>query len=146
MAIRRTKRKTPINEILGIIAGAVAAGQVKKIITNFNLPGGPMIGSAAPIVLGFILSGQKSEIIRGLGFGMIAKGGSDLATEFLPGIGNIDDNIEEIFINESNEDFLLNEPADMSILSEPADMSILSGTDDITAEELAMMGMDEDEF
>lgn len=147
---RSSKRKTPINEILGIIAGAVAAGQVKKLVSGFNLPGGAMVGSAAPIVVGFFLSGQKSDLIRGLGFGMIAKGGSDLAAELIPGIAGLDE--EEIFINGDDDDdedvIYLNSPADMSILSSPADMSILSGADeDITAEELAMMGQfDEDDY
>ena len=127
----KKKMKLPINEVLGVVAGAVAAGFVSKLV-NDKMPNTPgYIKALIPIGAGIFLTGNKNAIIKGAGFGMVAKGGAELASTLIPGIGNVD----EIF---------LSAPADQSILSLPADMSVLSGDDDfINGEEEFMNGEDE---
>jgi hypothetical protein len=127
----KKKMKLPINEVLGVVAGAVAAGFVSKLV-NDKMPNTPgYIKALIPIGAGIFLTGNKNAIIKGAGFGMVAKGGAELASTLIPGIGNID----EVF---------LSAPADQSILSLPADMSVLSGNDDfINGDDEFMNGDDE---
>jgi hypothetical protein len=147
MAKRSTKSKLPINEVLGVVAGAVAAGYVSKLV-NDNLKMIPeTIRPIIPIGVGVLLAGNKNMIIRGAGFGMVAKGGSDLAAAFIPGVGNVDD-------------IFLSSPADQTILSLPSDQSILSGIDDdymsqmeeisgdndMSGEDSELMGFEDAEF
>jgi len=125
------KMKLPINEVLGVVAGAVAAGFVTKLV-NDNLPDvNKNIKALIPIGAGIFLSGNKNTMLKGVGFGMVAKGGADLASALIPGIGNVD----EIF---------LSAPADQSILSLPADQSVLSGDDDFMNGDEDFMNGDED--
>jgi hypothetical protein len=125
------KMKLPINEVLGVVAGAVAAGFVTKLV-NDKLPNTPgYIKALIPIGAGIFLTGNKNVMLKGVGFGMVAKGGAELASTLIPGIGNID----EVF---------LSAPADQSILSLPADMSVLSGEEDfMNGEEEFINGEDE---
>jgi hypothetical protein len=125
------KMKLPINEVLGVVAGAVAAGFVSKLV-NDKMPNTPgYIKALIPIGAGIFLTGNKNAIIKGAGFGMVAKGGAELASTLIPGIGNID----EVF---------LSAPADQSILSLPADMSVLSGDDEfMNGDDEFMNGDDE---
>lgn len=114
---KKSKMKLPINEVLGVVGGAVAAGFVTNLVEK-NLPNVPSaVKSLIPIGAGIFLAGNKNVILRGVGYGMVAKGGSDLAGAFIPAIGNVDD-------------IFLSAPADQSILSLPADQSVLSGDDD----------------
>ena len=118
--------KLPINDILGVVAGAVAAGFVSKLV-NDKLPNTPSyVKSLIPIGLGVFLAGNKNAIVKGAGFGMVAKGGADLASTLIPGIGDA-------------EDVFLSAPADQSILSLPADQSILSAS-----EEYEFVGQEDD--
>jgi hypothetical protein len=127
---KKSKMKLPINEVLGVVAGAVAAGFVSKLV-NDKMPNTPgYIKALIPIGAGIFLTGNKNAIIKGAGFGMVAKGGAELASTLIPGIGNVD----EIF---------LSAPADQSILSLPADMSVLSGEEDFIGEEEFMNGEEE---
>jgi len=129
---KKSKMKLPINEVLGVVAGAVAAGFVSKLV-NDKLPNVPgVVKSLIPVGVGVFLAGNKNTIIKGAGFGMVAKGGADLASTLIPGIGNID----EVF---------LSAPADQSILSLPADQSVLSGDDDFIGQDDEFMSGD-DEF
>ena len=129
---KKSKMKLPINEVLGVVAGAVAAGFVSKLV-NDKLPNVPgVVKSLIPVGVGVFLAGNKNTIIKGAGFGMVAKGGADLASTLIPGIGNID----EVF---------LSAPADQSILSLPADQSVLSGDDDFIVQDDDFMAGD-DEF
>lgn len=129
---KKSKMKLPINEVLGVVAGAVAAGFVSKLV-NDKLPNVPgVVKSLIPVGVGVFLAGNKNTIIKGAGFGMVAKGGADLASSLIPGIGNID----EVF---------LSAPADQSILSLPADQSVLSGDNDFIGQEDEFMAGD-DEF
>jgi hypothetical protein len=114
---KSSKMKLPINEVLGVVAGAVTAGFVSKLI-NDKLPNTPgFVKSLIPIGLGVFMAGNKNAIVKGAGFGMVAKGGADLASTLIPGIGDA-------------EDVFLSSPADQSILSLPADQSVLSGQED----------------
>jgi hypothetical protein len=123
---KSSKMKLPINEVLGVVAGAVAAGFVSKLI-NDKLPNTPgFVKSLIPIGLGVFMAGNKNAIVKGAGFGMVAKGGADLASTLIPGIGEA-------------EDIFMSSPADQSILSLPSDQSILSG------EDYEFVGEDEDD-
>lgn len=114
---KRSKMKLPVNEVLGVVAGAVAAGFVSKLV-NDKLPNTPgFVKSLIPIGVGVFLAGNKNAILKGAGFGMVAKGGADLASTLIPGIGEA-------------EDIFMSSPADQSILSLPADQSVLSGEED----------------
>jgi hypothetical protein len=123
--------KLPIQEVLGVIAGAVAANLVAKAVDKAMPTGSPVIKALIPVAAGVFLATQKNALVKGAGFGMVAKGGSSLVDAFLPNMGQIDD----IFSMTGDDDFL-SLPADQSILSLPADQSILSGMD-------MMDGMDE---
>jgi len=112
------KMKLPINEVLGVIAGAVAAGFVSKLINDKAPTMQPQLKALIPIGAGIFLAGNKNVMIKGIGYGMVGKGGSDLAASLLPGsITGVDD-------------VFLSAPADQSILSLPADQSVLSGDDE----------------
>jgi hypothetical protein len=126
---KKSKMKLPINEVLGVVAGSVAAGFVAKIV-NDKLPNlSDAFKALIPIGAGVILAGNKNAIIKGAGFGMVAKGGADLARTLLPNtIGGVDD-------------IFLSSPADQSILSSPADQSILSGDFDMNGD-FDMIGED----
>jgi hypothetical protein len=118
--MKRSKSKLPITEALGVVAGAVAAGFVTKFVndklTNVPAP----VRALIPVGAGIFLAGNKNTIVKGVGFGMIAKGGSDLAKALLPNsIGALD---QEIF---------LSGPTDLSVLSGPADLSVLSGATEV---------------
>jgi hypothetical protein len=147
MAKRRISSKLPIQEALGVVAGAIAAALVGKAITAAMPTAKPAIKALIPVGLGIFLAGMKSPIIKGAGFGMIAKGGSSLVEAFAPaGMFGGDE-----FALSGEYDYL-NAPADQSILSAPADQSILSeyymnGDDSMQSDEIAMMnGSDESEF
>jgi hypothetical protein len=134
---KSSKMKLPINEVLGVVAGAVAAGFVSKLI-NDKLPNTPgFVKSLIPIGLGVFMAGNKNAIVKGAGFGMVAKGGADLASTLIPGIGEA-------------EDIFMSSPADQSILSLPADQSVLSGEDyefvGQEEEDDDFIGMDDDAF
>jgi hypothetical protein len=122
MARRKISSKLPITEALGVVAGAIAAGLVSKAI-NSALPTAPgAVKALIPVGLGIFLAGMKSPIVKGAGFGMIAKGGSSLVEAFAPNMmGSVDD-LFETTVGE----YYVNGPADQSILSGPADQSILS--------------------
>ena len=126
---RTTKSKINVPSILGIVGGAVVAGIAKKTLETKapNLPA--VVRGLLPVGLGIFLSMQKNEIVKGAGLGMIAKGGLDLASAFIPGIGAAE--VDDLFLSASDDmDDFMSLPADQSILSLPADQSILSGIDD----------------
>lgn len=119
---KKSKMKLPIQEVVGVVAGAVAAGIVTKLV-NDKLPNLPQaVKSLIPVGAGIFLAGNKNTILRGAGYGMVAKGGADLASAFIPNMSGVDD-------------LFLSEPADQSILSLPADQSLLSGNEDFVGEE-----------
>jgi hypothetical protein len=151
---KKSKMKLPINEVLGVVAGSIAAGFVTKIV-NDKLPNlSDALKALIPIGAGVILAGNKNAIVKGAGFGMVAKGGADLAKSFLPNnIGGVDD----IFLSSPADQSILSSPADQSILSENFDMNgddmngedmngfeDMNGEFDMNGEEMALMGMNEE--
>ena len=132
--------KLPIQEILGVIAGAVAANLVSKAVDKAMPSGSNTVKALIPVGLGVFLAMQKNSLVKGAGLGMVAKGGSSLADAFIG--APIDDSI---FM--SGDDDMLGLPADQSILSLPADQSILSGFDEdgISADELSILSAIEED-
>lgn len=127
-------KKGALMTAVGVIGGAIAG----KMVMNFVPVDDDRIKAAIPLVAGFFLSGQKNEIAKGAGYGMMATGGMSLAAAFIPQIGEaigepigaptLEDD-ETIFLNGAEEidsEYLISSPADQSILSSPADQSILS--------------------
>ena len=113
---RKNKSKLPVQEAIGVVAGAIAAGFVSKFVNDKLTTIPAPVRAVIPVGAGIFLAGNKSPILKGIGFGMIAKGGSDLAKALLPGaIGALD------------QDIFVSGPADLSVLSGPADLSVLSG-------------------
>ena len=122
---RMTKGKFPTTQILGVVAGSVAAGFVEKLVTKFMPTSSATVRALVPVAAGVFLAMQKNEIVKGAGFGMVAAGGSALVDAFMPAsVTGVDD----YFMN--GEDDFMSLPADQSILSAPADQSILSGFSD----------------
>jgi hypothetical protein len=131
MAIRRTKEKFPTTQILGVVAGSVAAGLVGKLVTKFLPTASPTVKALVPVAAGVFLAMQKNAIIKGAGFGMVAAGGSELVNAFMPGgVSGVDDLFVSEYDSMNAYDDYMNAPADQSILSAPADQSILSGYGD----------------
>jgi hypothetical protein len=141
---KKMMSKLPLQEVLGVIAGAVAANLVTKAVNKAMPTGSPVIKSLIPVAAGVFLATQKNPLVKGAGFGMVAKGGSALVDAFLPNaVGQVDD----LFMN--GDDDMLGLPADQSILSLPADQSILSGMDEdgISADEMSILSaMEEQDF
>lgn len=125
MAKRMIKGKFPTTQILGVVAGSVAAGMVGKLVLKYMPTASATVQALVPVAAGVFLAMQKNEIVKGAGFGMVAAGGSALVDAFMPAtVGNVDD----YFLSEFDD--YLNAPADQSILSAPADQSILSAYND----------------
>jgi hypothetical protein len=141
---KKMMSKLPLQEVLGVIAGAVAANLVTKAVNKAMPTGSPVIKSLIPVAAGVFLATQKNPLVKGAGFGMVAKGGSALVDAFLPNaVGQVDD----LFMN--GDDDMLGLPADQSILSLPADQSILSGMDEdgIMEDEMSILSaMEEQDF
>lgn len=141
---KKMMSKLPLQEVLGVIAGAVAANLVTKAVDKAMPTGSPVIKSLIPVAAGVFLATQKNPLVKGAGFGMVAKGGSALVDAFLPNaVGQVDD----LFMN--GDDDMLGLPADQSILSLPADQSILSGMDEdgISEDEMSILSaMEEQDF
>ena len=82
-----TASKGMLTEVLGVVAGSIIAKKVSSMLTFDD-----KIKSA--IVLGagvFLPKFVKSPIMKSVGMGMIAVGGSQLAGSFLPMLGATDE-------------------------------------------------------
>jgi hypothetical protein len=137
---KKMTSKLPIQEILGVIAGAVAANLVSKAVDKAMPTGNNTVKALIPVGLGVFLAMQKNSLVKGAGLGMVAKGGSSLADAFIS--APIDDSL---FM--SGDDDMIGLPADQSILSLPADQSILSGVDEdgILEDELSILSAYDEE-
>jgi len=122
---RMTKGKFPTTQILGVVAGSVAAGLVGKLVLKVMPTASSTVQALVPVVAGTFLAMQKNDIVKGAGFGMIAAGGSALVDAFVPPTVT---GLDEYYMSEYDDYMSL--PADQSILSAPADQSILSAYDD----------------
>jgi len=80
---------------VAIIAGAVAASQVSKLVakaipSTMSAQTSGLISGAAPIALGIFMPKLiKSDIGKGLGQGMIAAGGLSLVKSTIPSLAGI---------------------------------------------------------
>lgn len=73
--------KKSVGQVPGLVVGGVAANYVGKLVPIEN----ETIKSAAPLVVGILLLGQKG-MLASVGAGMVAAGGANLAKSF--GIGD----------------------------------------------------------
>lgn len=83
-------KKDPLNEVLGIAAGAAAPVLLKKFAGNLidQLPAFIQPLLPVGIGLGFIYGLPKNQFAKSVGYGMIAAGVTDLAANQL-GIGDL---------------------------------------------------------
>ena len=125
MAKRMIKGKFPTTQILGVVAGSVAAGMVGKLVLKYMPTASATVQALVPVAAGVFLAMQKNEIVKGAGFGMVAAGGSALVDAFMPEtVGNVDD----YFLSEFDD--YLNAPADQSILSAYNDDDYMNGEEE----------------
>ena len=140
---RRSRKSTmgniDITNILGVVAGAVVAGYLDKVIPetidNKIVAGGKIaLGIALPM---FVKSGSMKNILGGAGAGMIAVGSVDLLKEFGVLSGTSDDDMLEISLNGDQD--VLSGDDDINVING----DVLAGDDDISV----INGMDdEDEY
>ena len=130
--------KDTLTLALSIVGGAVAAKVLNGVIDKAMPDMDPKIISGIKLAGGFFLATQKSPMMKGLGYGVMAVGGAELAAAFIPSIGapgNVDYFLGEGDDDDDDDTVYLNAPADGSILSAPADGSILSERDDYENEQ-----------
>ena len=72
-------------QFAGNVAGAIAA---KVVVSKLPIQNN-YIKSAAPIVLGAFLMSNKNKMIAAAGTGMVAVGGAQLVSSFVPGIAGM---------------------------------------------------------
>ena len=75
-----------------LTVGAIGTGYVNKFVPIKN----ERIKSFIPLVVGGFLMSRKGKFVQGIGAGMLAKGGSDLAQSFGIGEVPIQDDVMEV--------------------------------------------------
>lgn len=121
--------KAGMQSILGIVGGAIAAKFVTaKVLPNLDA----RIKSAGVIALGALVFPRivKGELGKAIGNGMVAVGGANLVSEFIPGIGAMETIDFPVTVGEV-----------------PDNISVIAGADDVMAgDDLSVLaGMEEDE-
>jgi len=119
--------------ILGVVAGAVVAGYLDKVVPESVNPkivaGGKVaLGVALPM---FVKSGSMKNILAGAGAGMIAVGSVDLLKGFGVLSGTESDDVLEISLN-GDMDVLSGDDISVinaSVLAED-DMAVINGYDE----------------
>jgi len=101
-----TASKGMVTEVLGVVAGSILAKKVSSMLTFDDKIKNAIVLGAGVLLPKFV----KSPIMRSVGMGMIAVGGSQLAGSFLPVLGATDDYI---------------------LVSGTDDISVVNGTDEI---------------
>lgn len=122
-----------VNNLLGVIAGAVIAKGVNKFIPETL---DPKIVSGGKIALGvalpmFVKTGNLKNIVGGAGAGMVAVGATDLLTDLgvLAGLGIVDEPkpaIFDVFANSLSGDIV----GAGNVLSGADDLNVINGLDD----------------
>jgi len=140
---RHTKRHSGLGaidftNILGVAAGAVAAGFLNKVIPatidSKIVAGGKIaLGVALPM---FVKSGKLKGIMSGVGAGMIAVGAVDLLRGF--GVLSGADDSMSISLN-GDQDFLGDEILGADVLGD----DIMNGIDDLSVVNADVLGDDE---
>lgn len=74
---------------LPIVAGAIGAKLVKNLAGKVTA--NDKIRAGIALALGLVLISNKSKSMQGVGSGMIAVGGADLITSFVPSLAGIED-------------------------------------------------------
>jgi hypothetical protein len=120
---RKRSRKSTMGaidftNILGVVAGAVVAGYLDKVIPdtldNKIVAGGKIaLGVALPML---VKTGSMKNILAGVGSGMIAVGSIDMLKEFGVLSGTNEDDMLEISLN-----------GDQDVLSGDDDISVING-------------------
>jgi len=77
--------KFDMTAFAGNVAGAIAA---KVVVSKLPIQNN-YIKSAVPVLLGAFLMSNKNKMISAAGTGMIAVGGAQLVSSFVPGIAGI---------------------------------------------------------
>lgn len=131
--------------ILGVAAGAIAAGALNKVIpetvnTKIVAAGKIALGVALPM---FVKTGSMKNVLAGVGSGMIAVGSVDLLKEFGVLSGTDSDDVLQVSVS-GDQDILAGSQSvlagdDLSVVS--GDMDILAG-DDLSV----VSGMDDEEY
>lgn len=123
--------KKPSKDAISVIAGAIGGAVAGKMLIKFIPVEQPLIKALIPIGTGLMLAGQKSPMIKGVGYGMAAAGGLTLVDALMPGMLGAPNIDEEIFLGEADDELgeyeEINGPADQSVLAGPADQSVLAG-------------------
>lgn len=117
-----------VTNVLGIVGGAIAARMVvSKVLPNVDTK----IKNAGVIALGvFMPKLLKGDLGKALGNGMIAVGGAGLVTEFLPGLGAIEETIE----------------FPVTVGEVPDNISVIAGDEVLAGDDLQVLaGFDEEE-
>lgn len=138
---RKRSRKSTMgaidfSNILGVVAGAVVAGYLDKVIPdtidNKIVAGGKIaLGIALPM---FVKSGSMKNILGGVGSGMVAVGSVDLLKEFGVLSGANDDDMLEISLN-GDQDVLAGDD-DLNVINgdvlagDDDDIAVVNGYDD----------------
>ena len=138
---RKRSRKSTMgaidfSNILGVVAGAVVAGYIDKVIPdtldNKIVAGGKIaLGIALPM---FVKSGSMKNIRGGVGSGMVAVGSVDLLKEFGVLSGANDDDMLEISLN-GDQDVLAGDD-DLNVINgdvlagDDDDIAVVNGYDD----------------
>jgi len=138
---RKRSRKSSMgaidfSNILGVVAGAVVAGYLDKVIPdtidNKIVAGGKIaLGVALPM---FVKSGSMKNILGGVGSGMIAVGSVDLLKEFGVLSGAMEDDMLEISLNGDQD--VLSGDDDINVINgdvlagDDDDISVVNGYDD----------------
>lgn len=129
--------------VLGVVAGAVAAGALNKVIPDTI---DPKIVAGGKVALGvflpnFVKSGKLKNVMAGVGSGMVAVGAVDLLKEFGVLSGTGEDEVLQVSLN-GDQDILA---GDTSVLAGD-DLSVVNGDEDvINGDDLSVVnGMDDD--
>jgi len=124
--------------ILGVVAGAVAAGYLDKLVPDSVNPkivaGGKVaLGVALPM---FVKSGSMKNILAGAGAGMIAVGSVGLLKEF--GVLSGDEKSDDVLEISLNGDMDVLSGDDMSVINASVlaedDMSVINGYEEESEE------------
>jgi len=129
------KSSIDFTNILGVVAGAVAAGYLNKLVPADSkidpkiIAGGKIaLGVALPM---FVKSGSMKNVLGGAGSGMIAVGAVELLKEMDMLSGAAEDDVLEISLNGDMDVLSGDDMAviNASVLAED-DMSVINGYDE----------------
>ena len=127
-----------ITNILGVVAGAVGAGYLDKVIPSSI---DKKISSIGKIAIGVILpnlskSGKMKNILAGVGSGMVAVGSIDMLKGFGVLSGMDDEELLEVTLN-----------GDQDVLAgEEGPLSVVNGGESVLADDLSVINGDDEEF